>query len=393
MKKNVANVKNCYGCGVCAAICPHKLIRMRLDKNGFYQPDIPELEKCTECSLCVSVCSYLDDEIFLENSEEIKGYAAWSNNETVRFKSSSGGVGFELGRLLLAQGYKACGVRYNVKKQRAEHFIADNEQEYQASVGSKYIQSYTPDAFSAFKKDEKYFVTGTPCQIDSLRRFIRLKKMEDNFVLMDFFCHGVPSMLMWNKYLQFVEKKIAGNICHIAWRNKQVGWHDSYAINANRGEYFSLSSGGDLFFKMYLSDSCLGNACYEDCKYKTLASSADMRIGDLWGETYQHDEKGVSAVLALTLQGKELIKFLKKHVTLIAEDIVVVTEGQMREPPPTPVLYRIYMWMLRSSLIGLKTEAFVIYRLKHYGTLMAHPKLTLVRLIKKIKKFRGFRGY
>lgn len=387
MKNNVSNIKNCYGCGVCATICPHKLIRIRLDKDGFYQPIIPKLIKCTQCGLCVSVCSYLDDEISFKKPEKVEGYAAWSNNEAVRYKSSSGGVGFELGRLLLTHGYKACGVRYNVKKHRAEHFIADNEQEYQASTGSKYIQSYTSDAFSAFNRNEKYFVTGTPCQIDSVRRFIRLKKMEDTFVLLDFFCHGVPSMLMWNKYVQLVEKKIAGEIFHISWRNKQAGWHDSYVIDVNGGKYSSLFSGGDAFYKMFLGDSCLGKACYDRCKYKALASSADIRIGDLWGKTYGHDEKGVNAVLALTRQGRELIESLKEHVAFIAEKIEVVTEGQMKKPPIKPLMYKIYMWMLRSSLIGLKTEVIVIKKINRYVTLLAHPKQTIVKLIKKVQNF------
>lgn len=387
IQMNVSHIKNCYGCGVCATICPHKFIQIRLDKDGFYQPIISEPVKCNKCGLCVFVCSYLDNVISLKQSEKVEGYAAWSNNEVIRYNSSSGGVGFELGRLLLSKGYKACGVRYNVKKQRAEHFIAENEQEYQASVGSKYIQSYTASAFSAFKKDEKYFVTGTPCQIDSLRRYIRQKKMEDNFVLMDFFCHGVPSMLMWDKYLQLVEKIIEGKVSHISWRSKQTGWHDSYIMDANGGEYSSLFSGGDLFYKMFLSDSCLGKACYDNCKYKALASSADIRIGDLWGNTYGHDEKGVSAVLALTFQGRELIESLKEHVTFIAQDIAVVTEGQMKKSPSKPLLYKIYMWMLRSSLISLKTEVTVIKNLNHFAILSAHPKQTIVKLIKKIQSF------
>ncbi|MCG8550133.1 MAG: Coenzyme F420 hydrogenase/dehydrogenase, beta subunit C-terminal domain [Desulfobacterales bacterium] len=384
-QKNIIQIKDCYGCGVCAAICPHKLIQIKLDKNGFYQPIIRDPLKCTKCGFCVSVCSFLDGDIALEKSKKIEGFAAWSNNEAIRYKSSSGGVGFELGRFSLVQGYKACGVRYSVKKKRAEHFITDSEQEYQESMGSKYVQSYTFDAFSAFKKDEKYFVTGTPCQIDSLRRFIRLKKIEENFVLMDFFCHGVPSMLMWDKYVQLVEKKIEGKIFHVSWRNKQAGWHNSWVMNVNNGKYSSLFNRGDVFYNMFLSDSCLGKACYDSCKYKALTSSADIRIGDLWGKTYGHDEKGVSAVLALTHQGREMIKSLKEYVTFITEDIEVVTEGQMKNPPIRPLMYKIYMWMLRSPLIDLKTEVIVIKTINRYVALLAHPKQTIVKLIKKIQ--------
>ena len=94
-------------------------------------------------------------------------------------------------------------------------------------MGSKYIQSYTLDGFKAVNRKDKFFVTGTPCQIDSLRRYIRKFRCEGNFVLMDFFCHGVPCAHVWNKY---VREKELGNIEFVAWRNKLNGWHDSWAM-------------------------------------------------------------------------------------------------------------------------------------------------------------------
>ena len=113
-----------------------------------------------------------------------------------------GGVGFEVGALLLNRGYKVCGVRYNADNNRAEHYIASDVRELIQSAGSKYIQSYTVDAFKAINRKEKYLVTGTPCQIDSFRRYIQKFRCEDNFVLLDFFCHGVPSMFVWQKYIK-----------------------------------------------------------------------------------------------------------------------------------------------------------------------------------------------
>ena len=58
----------------------------------------------------------------------------------------------------------------------------------------------------SINKKEKYLVTGTPCQIDSFRKYIKKFRVEDNFVLMDFFCHGVPSKLVWDKYITEKEK-------------------------------------------------------------------------------------------------------------------------------------------------------------------------------------------
>lgn len=108
-------------------------------------------------------------------------------------KCSSGGVGFEISKILLEQGYKICGVRYNPTLNRAEHYISVSKEELVQSAGSKYIQSYTVDGFRSIDRKEKYLVVGTPCQIDSFRRYIRKNHIEENFILMDFFCHGVPS--------------------------------------------------------------------------------------------------------------------------------------------------------------------------------------------------------
>lgn len=45
---------------------------------------------------------------------------------------------------------------------------------------------------------------------------------------------------------------------------------------------------------------CLNKCCHYSCKYKLLKSSADIRIGDFLKKKYKEDEKGVSAVVALT---------------------------------------------------------------------------------------------
>lgn len=235
MNKNISSVHDCYGCGVCATACGRKIIKIGLNAEGFYEPHITDPNKCTNCGICTEVCAYLHEDLSLQNPE-IHPYAAWSKDHLVRRKCSSGGAGFEIGKNLLGQGYKVCGVRYNADKNRAEHYIATNVNELIPSAGSKYIQSYTVDGYMAINRKEKYLVTGTPCQIDSFRRYIRKFRCEDNFVLLDFFCHGVPSMLVWKKYTEWAEKQV-GKITYASWRNKWTGWHDSWAMGIDGKEH------------------------------------------------------------------------------------------------------------------------------------------------------------
>lgn len=357
---NIADIHDCYGCGVCATTCARRIIEIRLNVNGFYEPYITDKSKCTDCGLCVDVCSYANEGLSLKNGC-IQSYAAWSNDDNIRHKCSSGGLGFEIGRTLIGQGYRVCGVRYDTVKKRAEHYIATTEKELIPSIGSKYIQSYTVDGFRAIHRKEKYLVTGTPCQIDSFRRYVQKFRCEDNFILLDFFCHGVPSMLMWRKYVAWAEAQV-GKLTYVSWRNKFTGWHDSYAISID-GERTSMSSKlsqGDMFYRLFLSDSCLGKACYEHCKFKYADSSADIRIGDLWGNTYKEVEEGVSAVITFTRKGNAVLR--QCNCTLIEYPFEVVAEGQMKDCPNVPPYSKDIWNILRNENSSISQIVSIIDR-------------------------------
>lgn len=378
---NISDIKNCYGCGVCAAACPRNIIQIRLNKKGFYEPYIIDSNKCTQCGLCRDVCAYSHKELALDSSN-VHAWASWSNDEEVRKKCSSGGIGFEIGRQLLQEGYNVVGCRYDITNQRAEHYIATTVEELIPSIGSKYIQSYTTEAFKNIDRKKKYLVTGTPCQIDSFRRLIRKFRCEDNFILMDFYCHCVPSMHAWKNYIRMLEPVI-GQITYASWRNKfnygwhdswlmgldgnkcsqPVNWHDSYNMLIREKKTFvqSRMSQGDWFYKMFLGHYCLGEQCVKACKYKYDKSSADIRIGDLWGNTYKEDEKGVSALVTFTEKGKMIVESLK-NATLVSQPLEVVAEGQMKDNArPVPV----------SSLVMFLFEHHIYLNLKQWNIVLA----------------------
>lgn len=404
--KNVSNIHDCYGCGVCAAVCPLNIIMISLNADGFYEPHINNIDKCTDCGLCRNVCSYCNEGLSLKESQ-IRSYGAWSKDNAVRHKCSSGGVGFELGRYLINQGYKICCVRYNADKNIVEHYIAANIDELIPSMGSKYIQSYTVDGFKAIDCKQKYLVTGTPCQIDSFRRYIQKFHKENNFVLMDFFCHGVPSMFVWHKYTAVAIKKV-GKIIDASWRNKErllynncakgmdeeesfekVNWHDSYNILIKGSKSFLQSrlSQGDSFYKLFLGDQCLGKACYDHCKFRYNNSSADVRIGDAWGENYNDNEDGVSVSIAFTEKGEKLLH--ESNLELKAQPLDVIAQGQIKTSPRPNKMYDVVMASLKDKNIEIKS---IIEKQEHFSrrekknNRMKHPLFTLIGIIKKICK-------
>ena len=381
---NIGNIKDCYGCGICAIACGHHIIKIALNADGFYEPCITDNAKCTDCGLCIDVCSYSHKGLSLKNAC-IKSYAAWSKDKDVRQKCSSGGVGFEVGRTLIGEGYKVCAVRYNANLNRAEHYIASTIGELLPSIGSKYIPSYTVDGFKAIDRKGKYLVTGTPCQIDSFRRYLQKSGKEDNFVLLDFFCHGVPSMLMWEKYVAWAEKK-TGKLTSVSWRNKFTGWHDSWVmVMEGEKSLTSRLSQGDMFYRLFLSDICLGKACYEKCKFKYDCSSADIRIGDLWGKTYTKNEEGVSAARAFTQKGNEVLR--KCNCEWVEHLFEVVAEGQMKTPPSSGWIHKKIMRLLQEQHLRIedvfgKLNIYQFWRRQKQRLL--HPRRTIKNVLKRI---------
>lgn len=74
--------------------------------------------------------------------------------------------------------------------------------------------------------------SGTPCQIRALKSY--LDKNYDNLILIDLFCHGVPSPKIWQRYLEFInpEKKC---IQSVSFRDKRISWED-YSLTVKYDE-------------------------------------------------------------------------------------------------------------------------------------------------------------
>ncbi|MBI6060434.1 Coenzyme F420 hydrogenase/dehydrogenase, beta subunit C-terminal domain [Clostridium perfringens] len=304
---NVNNIKNnnCTGCGGCSNICPVSAIKIIRDENGFFSPNINN--KCIKCGLCVEVCYKALEE---ENGWDIKaskGYLSYSLNDDVRYRASSGGIGEELCKFALENGYKVCGVIYDYEKNIAKHIVTDRLEDIERIVGSKYIPSYTEDAFKSLDVTKKYIIIGTPCQIYSIRKFMQYKKIND-WILVDFFCHGSPSLNLWDKYLEMIEAKEGiEKINNVNFRDKVIGWHKfSMTIEGNNKKYSSILN-DDYFMNCFLKNVDLQEACYT-CKLRFNKIYSDIRLGDFWGPKCSRDEKGISIVLTNTELGDIIFK-------------------------------------------------------------------------------------
>lgn len=339
---------NCCGCSACTVVCPVKCITMSNNDEGFQEPKLCN-DNCINCDLCEKVCPILSGQGI--KNKNIKAMSAFSKNETVRSTCSSGGVAFEISKLLLEQGYKICAVRYNYEKNCAEHYIANNLFELEESKGSKYIQSSTEEAFKEIFDGDKYVVIGSPCQISGVEKIAKIKKMEENFIFIDFFCHGVPSRYVWDNYIKFTRSKYKINdISRIKFRDKKNGWHNfTISIDTEKKVIYSdKDKDRDLFYQFFLGNHALNKCCYS-CDYRLDISDADIRIGDMWGKKYESDIKGISGILSFTQKGHDLMKSLNDITVIKSEEYGDVVEGQMHTSISEPLYRRRLIKDMRSN--------------------------------------------
>lgn len=146
-------------------------------------------------------------------------------------------------------------------------------------------------------------------------------------------------------------------------------------------------SQGDKFYALFLGDQCLGKQCYEHCKFKYDQSSADIRIGDLWGAAYKNDEKGVSAAVSFTEKGDRLLHEL--DCNLVEQPFEVVAEGQMRTMPKRSALYSKILECLHceeSTIDDVYHLQVAFNKRKRNLGRIRHPLRSMANIIKRLGK-------
>jgi hypothetical protein len=163
----------------------------------------------------------------------------------------------------------------------------------------------------------------------------------------DIVCHGVPSPLVWKKYLEsllqpkvaaagkntvFSSLKTSPVLTGVFFRDKRNGWEKfGFSVRANvasKGDKNSVFSPGisynevellyepiseNRYMNLFLKDLCLRPTCYH-CAAKKGRSNSDITIADFWGIRTStpgfYDEKGVSLALVYTKKGLDILSEL-----------------------------------------------------------------------------------
>lgn len=321
--KEICEKALCCGCASCEQSCPKHCIKMIANKEGFWYPEIDQNE-CIDCGKCVRSCPVNGDAV-KENRNRLKAYAAYCKDERVRLQSSSGGIFTIIAERILKQGGAVFGAAYT-QNFTVAHECVECEKDLVKLRGAKYAQSDLGRCFgdirSRLQAGQLVLFSGTPCQVAGLKSF--LQKPYANLFTIDFACHGVPSPLAWEKYVQYRAQQDNSGILPetINLRSKSTGWSRYQYSNVYMypdGTKYSASSGEDLFMRLFVGDYINRKSCSK-CHFKGYQRCSDLTLGDFWGiwdiAPEMDDNKGTSMVLVQSESGKEMLQ-------QIADDIVL----------------------------------------------------------------------
>lgn len=315
----------CTGCTACMSACPKNCISMEKDELGFQYPVIDH-EVCIECGTCDQVCKNASTRLI--SSGPPKAFGAIANDLPLRLSSSSGGVFTILAQKIISEGGVAFGAAMSSDFYSVEHICARDSSELEKLRGSKYLQSNMGTQFSEVKKllqnGTTVMFTGTPCQIAGLRAF--LSQDYPNLLCVDFICHGVPSVKIWEKYCHEIELHAHGKISAVSFRHKKYSWERfSTFLETDEREAFFKSKVEDPFLRLFLGNYILRPSCYK-CKHKGISRKSDITIADFWGVSdvlpELSDGNGTSLIIVQSEKGMGYIEKVSEKLTIVETDAV-----------------------------------------------------------------------
>lgn len=382
----IKNKEKCSGCTACVSICPQNCIAMQSDDEGFCYPKVNK-DSCIHCDACEKVCPILAP--IKETPVEQKAFVVQHKDEMVRLDSSAGGAFTAIATVILNRGGVVFGAAYDENFQ-VYHTCVDNIEDLKKFRNSKYVQSQMGNCFKQvreFLKQGRWVCfSGTPCQIEGLAKYIGINN--EKLLLVDVVCHGVPSPLVWNKYLEYSGVK-ENRPDNIRFRDKYYGYKYSVmSIIHNGKNVYHAGSQLDPMLRAFFDDICDRPSCYS-CPFKKRYRVSDMTIWDCFSvydfDKNMDDDKGTTRVLCHSEKGKALMEEICDFIRYkeVAPDQLVDGVKEMTESVGMNSKREVFM----TDAIALDGEALI----KKYYPMTTWVKLkTLIRkvlLVTGIYKF------
>lgn len=352
------NKETCFGCEACAQVCPKNAITMQTDDEGFGYPFIDN-SKCIKCDLCHKVCPYENPPEKFDNNKQVLG--GCHKDIKIRNQSTSGGAFSAIMDVYnngdsIVFGAVADGVK-------VYHKAAYSQTERAALRKSKYLQSEIGSTFQQVKdllKKEKHVIfSGTPCQIAGLKSFLQNTDIS-NLLTVEVVCEGVPTPLFINKYADFIQQKYGAKVIALDYRYKDNNKWDFQVMRTelSNGKIIKKDRWFNPFWSIWLNHLMSRPSCYK-CPFTTIARSADITLGDLWGvhlycpELYANNT-GSSLIIANTPKGKDVLCLLTEQWKGHSLDFTTALKYQ--KPLRNPITYNEDRPKFMQDLIAMDYE-------------------------------------
>ena len=317
----IIDSEKCCGCGACASVCPENCISFATDGEGFLYPAVDE-KNCVGCNACERACPMLSEP---EKNTVVRACAVINNDKETRLKSSSGGIFGLLAEDVFENGGAVFGAAFD-ESFAVRHICAHTADELPLLRGSKYVQSNTTGIFETVKQlldsDRQVLFSGTPCQVAGLKK--SLGKNYLNLLTVDLVCHGVPSPVAWQRYLDFTKKKYSAEPVFVNFRSKVSGWKKfSIEILFKNGRALREDVYDNLYMKAFLRNLSLRPSCY-NCPFKGLERVSDITLADFWGVEHvcsdMNDGLGTSLVFINSNSGLSAFEKLGSRIRVAETD-------------------------------------------------------------------------
>ncbi len=314
--------QDCCGCSACGLVCSRQAITISTDSEGFKYP-ILNLSLCIECKCCEKVCPI----IHRDNTERKKSYkfiyAVQHKNMETLFYSSSGGAFSAIAEYVFSCGGAVVGVEYS-ETMEVRHAFAYSMKEAGRFRGSKYVQSNLGRIFQDIKSylgsGKLLLFTGTPCQVQALKLYLR--KSYSNLITVDLICHAVPSPLYFEQYVIFLNRIFGKQLTSIMMRDKATaGWSHKYSYRysfidgTDIVDPSKVSNWGRIFFSQLLNRP----SCYK-CRFTNLDRVGDITIADYWDDSNKrtdiYSSKGMSLFFVNSEVGVMILNSIKENLRM-----------------------------------------------------------------------------
>lgn len=338
---NIQRKEDCCGCGACYDACAKNAIVWEPDYEGFSYPRV-DTSRCVDCGLCNKVCPIENSETISKRNKDFKPVVlgAYHKDEDIRFTSTSGGAFWGLAESWVRQGGYVAGAIFS-DHFKVKHIVTNDINELKKIKGSKYCQSDCRGMYKEIsvllKAGEKVMATGLPCQMAGLRQYLR--KDYDNLLVVDLICHSVPSPMVFQKYIEYLEKQYGSNVVKYHPKNKELGgWHNfSFKAYFEDGQIYHQNL--DSYTSVAFSNIVSRYSCFE-CHFKHYPQASDINIGDFWGienvDKSFDSPKGLSKIMINSQRGQNYFNSLTCFNTREYDAQLAIYDNKRAWPQHTP---------------------------------------------------------